>query len=154
MVRIAYTSGMIVSFASRLSALQRSMVSAVAGFLFYGGWAFLVNSMHGAVAALKASCVQGAYSFVLTFCMTIMLEWLYRVVSRLTDIDFVINWVTIIACCLIIFSTSWWVNAMAGTPEIFNTVILGYVIGAIYSTTYVYGLSRAQAIKPEVPRFN
>ena len=100
--------------------------------------------MHGMGAGLKAACVQGGYSFTLTFFMTILVEGIFRIVSRISVIQGLINWITIIITCAIIFSTSWWINVMAGTPEIFNTVILGYIIGGIYSASYVYGLARAQ----------
>ena len=130
------------SLFQRLSPLQRSLLSASAGFLFYGAWAYWVNSQHGMMIAFKAACVQGSYSFLLTLCMTLLLESLFRLNSYLFNKERVINWLTIAICCAIIFSGSWAINAAAGTPEIFRTVILGYVIGGIYSAVYVFGLAR------------
>lgn len=131
----------------RLNPFQRSLVSAFSGLLGYGSWAYLVNSMHGVLAGIKAACVQGGYSFLLTFVMTLMIEALYRTMSRIGEVERLIKFATIIITCAIIFSTSWWVNAMAGTPEIFNTVILGYIIGGVYTTSYVMGLSREKMQK-------
>ena len=129
-----------------LSPFQRSLASATAGFVFYGGWAFLVNSMHGSMVALKAACVQGSYSFALTFAMTVLVEGLFRLISKLNGTAVIVNWATIVITCAIVFSSSWIINVMAGTPEIFKTVILGYIIGGIYSATYVYGLARAKQL--------
>lgn len=126
------------------SALQRSLISAFAGFFFYGGWAVFVNWSYGMAAWVKAGIVQGSYSFILTLCMTLLLEGVFRLNNRLFNKEHVINWVTIIICCGAIFSVSWGVNAVAGTPEILRTVILGYIIGGIYSITYVYGLARTE----------
>ena len=93
------------------------------------------------MAAIKAALVQGSYSFALTFTMTLLIEAMYRGISRWSELESVIKSLTIVSTCSIIYGTSWWVNAMAGTPEIFNTVILGYVVGGIYTITYVFGLS-------------
>lgn len=137
---------MLLARFTALSPFQRSLASAAAGFVFYGGWAFLVNSMHGSMVAIKAACVQGGYSFTLTFCMTVLVESLFRLISKLSTTPVIVNWATIIITCTIVFSSSWLINTMAGTPEIFKTVILGYIIGSIYSATYVYGLARAKQI--------
>lgn len=128
----------------RFNPLQRSIISAFAGLIVYGGWAYMVNFMHGIPAAVKAACVQGGYSFTLTFIMTMLIELLYRVASRISRSEIVTNTMTIVSTCAVIFSTSWWVNVMAGTPEIFNTVILGYVVGGVYTAYYVLSLSKAQ----------
>ena len=120
------------------------MISAFAGLIAYGVWAYMVNVMHGIPAAVKAACVQGGYSFTLTFIMTMLIELLYRVASRISRSEIVTNTMTIVSTCGVIFSTSWWVNVMAGTPEIFDTVILGYVVGGVYTAYYVLSLSKAQ----------
>ncbi len=128
----------------RLSPLQRSSLSAFAALFGYGGWAYLVNSMHGSMLAMKAACVQGGYSFALTFVMTLLIEGLYRALNRVLYYQRPTQIATVFFTCAILFSTSWWINAMAGTPEIFSTVILGYVIGAIYTTSYVMGLASSR----------
>jgi len=95
------------------------------------------------MAAVKAGIVQGSYSFVLTLCMTLLLEVVFKLSNRVFNRAQLINWTTIIICCIAVFSVSWGVNAAAGTPEILRTVILGYVIGSFYIVTYVYGLARS-----------
>ncbi|RBP51355.1 hypothetical protein [Arenicella xantha] len=127
----------------RLSALQRSLVAAFAGFLFYGAWAFAINFAYGQASALKAAAVQGSYSFVLTLSMTLVLEAIFKFMSHFFNQRWLIDWTTVLAGCALVFSGSWIVNVMAGTPEIFKTVILGYVVGGFYCAVYVRGLARA-----------
>ena len=129
-----------MSFFDRLSLTQRSLIPALIGLLFYGVWAFLVNIMHGPVVAFKAACVQGSYSFFITLCMTLMLEVLYKFFMKISGRQIVSAVCTIIFTCAPVFIGSWMINVVAGTPEIFNTVVLGYLIGAAYSASYVIGL--------------
>ncbi|MFT4629292.1 MAG: hypothetical protein ACI9WC_000176 [Arenicella sp.] len=132
---------MISSVFDRMSPFQRSLFSAAVALIAYGVWAYLVNSMHGSFAAAKAACVQGGYSFLLTFVMTILIELLYRASCTITDSDLISKILTIVITCCMIFSASWWVNVLAGTPEIFNTVILGYLVGGVFTAGYVIGLA-------------
>jgi len=110
--------------------------------VFYGLWAFLVNIMHGPQAAIKAAWVQGAYSFLVTLGMTLMLEAMYRSLLKVTGLYWFSGFVSVIICCALVFTGSWILNVAAGTPEVFETVILGYIIGLIYSSVYVFGLLR------------
>lgn len=132
----------LLAIFNQLSATQRSLISATAGFLFYGSWAFWVNHDHGVGMGLRAACVQGSYSFMLTLIMTGLIEGLFTLNNRFFANQKLIIWSTIICSCALIFTTSWSINVLAGTPEVLRTVILGYVVGGIYSTTYVYGLAR------------
>lgn len=129
---------------TRLKPYQRSLLSAFVGFVFYGAWAYWVNMSHGTVASVKAACVQGSYSFLLTFVMTMLIEFLYRSIFAIFNNGLLIIWLTIALTCCLIFSTSWWVNVFAGTPEILETVILGYLIGGLYTVIYVYNLAQVR----------
>lgn len=117
--------------------MQRSLISAVAGLLGYGAWAYWVNAMHGTDKALMAACVQGGYSFALTFVMTMLIEGIYAQLGAFQSLRQYRKTMTIVVTCSLIFSLSWWINAMAGTPEIFRTVILGYVVGGFFTIGYV-----------------
>lgn len=132
----------IVDFYKRLSTLQRSLISALIGFAFYGSWAIFVNFMHGKESAIKAGLVQGVYSFILTFFMTLLLEAIYLRALKLVKAEIVAITVTVVISCSIVFSGSWLVNYLSGTPEIFNTVILGYIFGGLYSIVYTVGLAK------------
>ena len=132
----------ISDFYKRLSPLQRSFLGALLGFAFYGGWAVLVNLMHGKESAIKAGLVQGIYSFILTFFMTLLLETFYLQLRKVVNAERSAVCLTVLVSCSLVFAGSWYVNYVSGTPEIFNTVILGYVFGGIYSIVYTLGLAR------------
>lgn len=125
-------------FAS-LAASTRIAISSIAAFIGYGSWAYLVNLLHGQAAALKSFLVQGGYSFLMTLVMTTAIEGLYRFFSNLSSRK-VAAMLTVVLVCLTIYITSWTVNSLAATPEIFRTVILGYIISTIYTISYVLGL--------------
>ncbi len=132
----------IVDFYKRLSTLQRSLISALIGFAFYGAWAIFVNFMHGKESAIKAGLVQGGYSFILTFFMTLLLEAIYLRALHFLKSELAAIVITVVTSCTIVFSGSWLVNYLSGTPEIFNTVILGYIFGGLYSIAYTIGLAK------------
>ena len=132
---------------SKLSPLQRSMTSAFSALLAYAAWAYMMNFEYGFGPAIKAAAVQGGYSFLLTFVMTLLIEALYRFVCRIVKTESLINFLTWLITCSIVFSGSWWVNVIAGTPEVFDTVILGYVVGGAYTLAYVFGLSAKERMK-------
>jgi len=135
-----------LSLFNRLSLAQRSFIPSITGFLFYGFWAFLVNIMHGPQAAIKAACVQGSYSFMITLGMTLMLEGMLRFFLKLTGWHWFSGFATVILSCAPVFIGSWMINVAAGTPEVFETVILGYIIGTLYSSVYVYGLLKKSTL--------
>ena len=130
---------------NRLSPITRSVVNAFVGFFVYGCWAIGVNLMHGRESAIKAGLVQGVYSFLLTFVMTLLIESVFSVVHQKSGRRFLAAMLTITVTCLIVFSGSWFVNYLAGTPEIFNTVILGYILGGAYSVGYTLLLAKEAA---------
>ncbi|MEO0368245.1 MAG: hypothetical protein AAF197_05600 [Pseudomonadota bacterium] len=129
-----------------------ALLSACFGFLFYGGWGYLVNAHHGYEMATMVFMVQGSYSFFLTLIMTGLIEVVYSGIERLMRRSGVASlsglqqsllvWSTIGVSCFVVFFGSWYVNVMAGTPEIWTTVLLGYVIGGLYTIAYVFALNR------------
>ena len=104
----------------------------------------LVNYMHGTEAAIMSGLVQGTYSFALTFVVTVLLEVTFVTISRLVKQKALAIGITVVLCCALVFSGSWLVNHWAGTPEIFNTVMLGYVFGAVYCLAYTTGLAQSK----------
>ena len=123
------------------NGLTRSIVSGLFGFLAYGGWAFYVNYAHGLDAATKAAFTQGSYSFIVTLVMTLLMEYLFRLLSN-PGLRFC---VTFFGTCAVLYSSSWGVNVLAGTPEILMTILPGVVIGTVYTFVYTLSLARLQA---------
>lgn len=126
-----------MSFAN--NSLTRSIVSGLAGFVAYGGWAFYANYDHGVEAAMQAALTQGSYSF----CVTLVMETLFRLLAK-PALRFC---VTFFGTCSVLYSTSWGVNVLAGTPEIFITILPGVIIGTAYTFVYTLSLARLQAVK-------
>ena len=116
----------------------RIMVPPVAGFLFYGTWAFWVNSAHGVKAAAIAGSAHGSYSFVITLVSALMIEWLFRVLQAFSLRAL---WTTLIAL-LLLYVSSYGVNALAGTPNIWLTILPGAGISTVYTILYVVVLVR------------
>ena len=126
----------------RHSKKLRGLLAATAGLLVYGSWAFFINYEHGTLAALKAGLTQGSYSFVLTLSMAFLMEWLFQL-SEQPRVQFSL---TFFVTCLLLYSTSWGINALAGTPEIFLTILPGAILGTIYTLSYTLTLYKLQRI--------
>lgn len=120
----------------RHSKILRGLFAATAGFLAYGGWAFWVNLNHSLYAGVKAGLTQGSYSFTLTLTMAFLMEWLFGL-SRQPRVQFVS---TFGLTCLLVYSSSWGVNALTGTPEIFLTILPGAILSTLYTLSYTLTL--------------
>lgn len=129
----------------RRSKTLRGLLAGTAGFVIYGGWAFFINFDHGLPAALKAGATQGSYSFTLTLIMSFIMEWLFQ----LSDQPKVKFSLTFFITCLLIYSTSWSINALAGTPEIFLTILPGATFSTIYTLSYTLTLFKLQPIQTD-----
>lgn len=123
------------------NGVTRSIVSGLFGFAAYGGWAFYVNYAHGLDAAAKAAFTQGSYSFTVTLVMTLLMEYLFRLLAN----PMLRFCATFFGTCALLYSTSWGVNVLAGTPEIFMTILPGIIIGTVYTFIYTLSLVRLQA---------
>ena len=123
---------------SYLGSKQRNVLSGFAGLMGYGGWAYYANYMHGLMAGVKAAVVQGGYSFALTFTMTMLMEKIFHLFRNPVK-RFVI---TFLGTCFILYFTSWFINYLAGTPEIFMTILPGYIIGTVMTFFYTMFLFR------------
>jgi len=126
----------------RRSKTLRSLLAATAGFIVYGGWAFFINYDHGLTAAFKAGATQGSYSFTLTLGLSFLMEWLFQL-SDQPRLQFSLTFIT---PCLLIYCTSWGVNVLTGTPEIFLTILPGATISTLYTLSYTLALFKFQRI--------
>jgi hypothetical protein len=121
------------------SPLLRSTLAGIAGFIGYGGWAMFANSGYGSDVAMRSGIVQGTYSLILTFLMTLVTERLFERLGGLSGGR--VLTVTVVAG--ILFVSAYSIHMLVGTPEILMTILPGFVIGTIYTLVYVLGLSRA-----------
>ncbi|MFT6388239.1 MAG: hypothetical protein ACJAUP_001617 [Cellvibrionaceae bacterium] len=118
------------------NAALRILVPPLAGLLFYGGWAFLINAEFGPSVAFRAAATQGGYSFTITLLLALMIEWLFTSFKALPGRQW---WAGSIACILL-YSTSWGVNAITGTPNILLTILPGAAVSTVYTVIYVLTL--------------
>lgn len=122
------------------NAAVRILVPPLMGLLFYGTWAFWVNSEFGYAAAFRAAATQGAYSFTITLLLALVVEWLFVLFKSMPWRQ---CWVGIIAC-LLLYSTSWGVNALTGTPNILWTILPGAAVSTVYTVFYIITLSKLE----------
>lgn len=121
-----------------MSPLSKSLLSATAGALIYGSWAYWVNMSDGTEMAITTGVVQGSFSFVLTLSMTLILEYLYRFLGPGTGA--VIG--TTAAVSAFMFTTAYSLQWAAGSGEILMTILPGYLIGTAYAASYAISLER------------
>jgi len=110
----------------------RSLISAVTGFLFYGGWAYFVHMDHGFDISSKAFLTQGTISFCVTLVLTQFMELAFAYAKSW---KFVYWFVAILTSALVaIISLS--INLWVGTPEVLLTILPGLIISTVYSFSY------------------
>ncbi len=117
--------------------VARSLGMAVLALLLYGGWAFLANRSHGAIAGLRAFSVQGALSFVSTLTITLLMEILFGWPSRpLTRFS-----LAFLGACAVMVTATIGAHWLAGTPELWATTAPVLAIGTGYCASYSLGLT-------------
>ena len=104
----------------------------------YGLWAWWANLAHGDMVAIRSGLVQGGYSLVLTFVMTLVTEVVHLKLRHLPGAAFV----TTAMLSVLLFVSAYVIHRLVGTPEILMTILPGWVIGTLYTFFYILGLSR------------
>ncbi len=122
----------------------RSLLAGLAGFVGYGGWAWYANLDHGADIAMRSGLVQGGYSLVLTFVMTLVTEYLFARWQH--HANAAIRTTALIST--ILFCSAYSIHLLVGTPEIVMTITPGFVIGSIYTYVYILGLRASSKPTP------
>jgi len=120
----------------KLNGFQRSVLSGLAGFVVYGGWAFWLNASHSHAMGISAGLLQGSYSFFLTLSMTLVMEYLMLMFKALP----LRGALTVLLVSTITFSVAFALQWLNSTPEILLTILPGFLIGTVYSIVYVTGL--------------
>ena len=123
------------------AAFLRSLAAGLAGLVGYGVWAYIANMSHGEEAAMRAALVQGSYSLVLTFVMTLVTEFLYQQLGSVAGGLYL----TTAVVGGILFASAYSIHVLAGTPEILMTIFPGFAIGTIYTYVYLLGLRKLSA---------
>ncbi|MEO0444119.1 MAG: hypothetical protein AAFZ92_10340 [Pseudomonadota bacterium] len=93
---------------------------------------------HGPMAGFKAACTQGLYSFTITLVLALVVEFLFKAFASLPLGNI---WVGLVACS-ILYSSSWGLNALAGTPNILLTILPGAAASTVYTVMYIITLNK------------
>lgn len=117
------------------SPVLRTLLSAFAGFVGYGAWAYAANMSYGSDMAWRAFFTQGLYSFVITVVLTSLMEQLFIRLAALQPKQRF--WCSVVPVCLLLYATSWTVNYAAGTPNILLTILPGAIMSTIYAFGYI-----------------
>ena len=119
---------------------RRVILSAVAAFVLYGGWAILANYDHGLTKAFTAGLTQGLMSMVSTAFLTAGMEWIFAACSA-GALRYFTTGLTPITLVLVIMTA---LHLAIGTPEVLVTMLPSAIIGIAYSMVYATGLTRTQ----------
>lgn len=126
------------------SARRRSLASAALAFAVYGPWAFVANLGHGVPRALRAGLTQGTVSFVLTLCLTQLMEFLFAL-PRSPRLGFALAVAGAVTTSALLNVCA---HLLAGTPEIVRTITPVVLLGTVFFVSYganLLRLSRARA---------
>ena len=124
--------------------ILRLWIPPIAGFLFYGAWAFFINFSHGWDSAITAAVTQGGYSFTITLVLALVIEFLFQRLSNMSITALWRNvWVFIVGFSLLLF-TSVGINLLTGTPEVVWTVLPGLTVSAVYTVMYILTLNKVE----------
>jgi len=125
---------------------RESVVMGLAAMLFFILWGLLVNWQYGMGARLQVGFTQGAISLVSTLFSAELIRWLViknREVRGRVLIAGLMGW-------LIIYSLIALAHTIAGTPEVWATILPGLIIGIFFSFGYAYRIS--ESLKSEKVR--
>ncbi|MCB9703587.1 MAG: hypothetical protein H6711_16960 [Myxococcales bacterium] len=109
---------------------------SVAAAIFYGSWAYFANHEVSRAAGARAAVVQGAYSALSTFALSLLMERLFRA-GRSPGSGFAIaggGGIAVMVTTLLIAHT------LAGTPRVGLTILPSLVVGGSFCLAYAGGL--------------
>ena len=112
--------------------------SALAAFLIWGGWTYVINDNAAPALRVTSALVQGTASFTITLIMVQSVTWIY---GRLPD-----NWsrlvlpglitVTITGSCLAL------IHRLIGTPRVLPTIAPALTVAFLFCLYTAYKLHR------------
>lgn len=114
--------------------------SATQGLIFWGCWAFYVNSDDSFWAGFKAGLVQGLFSFLATLVIISALTQLYNYFDRPLNRN-ILPSIIILLCYTAIIVGS---HLIAKTPNILLTVMPSIAIVAIFCSITTYKLASSK----------
>jgi len=135
------TSNATISTQPPSNETAKKLIITAVAVIGYGSWALYSNwpadgDAHGQMIAIRAACIQGFYSGFLTLITVIALEAIFlRLNKKLSCRSNMIVTVTITA--IMQYSIIVPVHIFNQTPNIFITLLPGFIIGTIISTVFL-----------------
>ncbi len=120
--------------------IKKLLITTIA-VIGYGGWALYSNwpadgNADAQMIAIRAAIIQGSYSGLLTLVNIIVLEAVFLKLNSL--LPCIVNMVATVSIATIAqYSIIIPVHIMNQTPNIFITLLPGFIIGTAFSTAYL-----------------
>ena len=131
----------MTSFLAKYQTIMISVLAAVG----YGLWAVFANFEHGIHAWSTAGIVQALYAFFATLSVSKVAHWIFlkcKCGLRGISLGFVASFIVMLA-----FPFS--IHSVAGTPDIWETITPGLILGSFYLMGYLISLDWTLRILPE-----
>lgn len=111
----------------------------VVAMLFFIAWGLWVNWEHGVAARIQVALTQGVISLVSTwlsaeFIQWVVMRWKGGGVQRVLGSG--------IVSYLVIYSLVATAHLLAGTPDLFETMIPGLLIGLVFCFSYSWRVAK------------
>ena len=119
---------------------KKLLITAIA-IIGYGGWALYsnwpaVSNAEAEMIAIRAGIIQGGYSGLLTLINIIILEAVFLKLNSRLPCN--VNMVATVSIATVAqYSIIIPVHIMNQTPNIFITLLPGFIIGTAFSTAYL-----------------
>lgn len=118
--------------------LRYTLLSAALAFCLWGSWALYVNASLDPAEAIRAGCVQGTMSFILTIIMIRLIMIIYHY-SPLKTRLWLPPILTVCGTGTLLYS----VHTLAHTPYILKTILPPLIVALSFCwfTNYKFNLS-------------
>ena len=108
--------------------LAFKLISALAAFVLWGGWAYYINGGSTNPASLKAAGVQGSASFIITLLMIRAVTSLHGRLPSGTLQVWLPSVITLSGTGSLLIVAHW----LAGTPQILPTIAPALLVGGLF----------------------
>ena len=117
------------------------LLSGLAAFVLWGGWAYYINGGSANPASLKAAGVQGSASFIITLLMVRAVTWLH---GRLPS-GTIQAWLPSVITLSCTGSALIAIHLLAGTPQILPTIAPALLVGGLFCLYTSHTLRKMEA---------
>lgn len=124
--------------------LSITATALLAAFI-YGTWAGFANMEYGTMIWLKAAIIQGGYAFISTLSITHIAKFVF--LRFKCGISGILTGFT--ASFIVMVAIPFAVHTLAGTPDLWQTILPGIIWGSIYLASFLISLDFKMRILPQ-----